>query len=341
MQVEFLRKTAGGDLIPASSRELGVLDVKSKVATHSQLLSTASAAEKLQWALEMKDYANGLYSEQRYEEAMDKYVEALTASDFGTCSKPVSSSSSDTTPIDESLDIVEDSGDGGWAMVDSPSRRFKDLSKTGSSASAYHDGNIDNLVMPILTNLCACCIQLKLFGKAIAFANQGLQLRPKHCKALMRRGIAYLSTGEYSDAIADFNRALELNSGPTTLDVESSRESSSNITCISSVQTGNNSLSSADIERMKIFLIKARAGKEADRLSEQKVRKRVEESFKKRAYINDFSASKQLILEDSITPDEKKKEEEPSKGREWLDLKMVVASIFICVFAVCYVIMME
>lgn len=84
-----------------------------------------------------------------------------------------------------------------------------------------------------------------------------------------------MHSGEYRGALADFDMALKLTSNAVIPNYGNSSSSSGG------AKAGNSGLSETDIERIKIFMIKARSGKQADRANEQKVRKKVEESFKK------------------------------------------------------------
>lgn len=49
-----------------------------------QMLKGLSSEEKLQWALEAKDNAKKAFKEQRFEVAMNIYVESLAAAEFGS-----------------------------------------------------------------------------------------------------------------------------------------------------------------------------------------------------------------------------------------------------------------
>lgn len=169
MSCTVKRRCNDGSLIDVSANQLSTLSTKSRVATAAQALKELPPAERTAWAIEMKDYANELYSTHHIKDAMEKYVEALAASDFGN-----------------GENMQED----------------KDNSNT--------QNNIDILIMPILCNLAACCIQLKEFSKSLQFTEQALKLRPNCGKALMRRGISSLHFGEYKKAITDFERALEI-----------------------------------------------------------------------------------------------------------------------------------
>jgi hypothetical protein len=68
--------------------------------------------EKDMWAIEMRKMANELYNEKKYDEALGRYMEALTASDLGT--------------------------------------------------AADSQSNIDTVIVPLLCNMSACCVQMKV-----------------------------------------------------------------------------------------------------------------------------------------------------------------------------------
>ena len=180
MSVQVKRRCNDGSLIDASANQLSTLSTKSRVATAAQALKELPPAERTAWAIEMKDYANELYATNQTRDAMEKYVEALAASNFGADLPPLLSSPA----VSAAADSVE---------ADSP-----------------ENSNIDVLVIPILCNLASCCILLQEFSKAQAFADQALALRPLCGKALMRRGIALLQHGEYAKAATSLTRALEL-----------------------------------------------------------------------------------------------------------------------------------
>ncbi len=125
LDIEIKRQGPNGCLAPVRKNEIAALHTKSKIASTAQLLQKLTDKEKLEWAIETKNEGNQLYSCGDYKGAMDKYVEALTATSFD------------------------------------------------------QDGNIYQLAVPVLCNLCLCCLQLNEWHKCILFADQALKL--DHC----------------------------------------------------------------------------------------------------------------------------------------------------------------
>jgi tetratricopeptide (TPR) repeat protein len=81
------------------------------------------------------------------------------------------------------------------------------------AASCFDDtdmNNVDSLVVPVLCNLAACCIQLEEWNKAHEFCNQALALRPDTVRALIRRATILLHKCHFLDAKRDLTRAWEL-----------------------------------------------------------------------------------------------------------------------------------
>ena len=109
---QYKRRCKDGSLIDASEAELNVLKAQAHVASTAQALQHMEITEKTAWAIDSKELANELYSRGMIKEAMNKYMEALAATDFDA-----------------------------------------------------QTGNIDVLVIPVLCNLAACCIELKAYRK--------------------------------------------------------------------------------------------------------------------------------------------------------------------------------
>ena len=221
MVCQVKRRCEDGSLLDVNANQLSTLSTKSRVATAAQALKDVPAAERTAWAIEMKDYANELYANQQIRDAMEKYVEALAASDFGGGENMQCDSTSPTTD------------------------------------------NVNVLIMPILCNLAACCIQLKEFSKSLQFTEQALKLRPKCGKALMRRGMSMLHFGEFKKALADFDRALEIGG-------DGDGEDGDVILPVTA----------ADRQRIPILIHKAQQGLESEAKAVARQKKSLEKHFK-------------------------------------------------------------
>lgn len=192
MTCEIKRKLPDGSIVDASPKQLGGLSTKSRVAYATQNLKQMPPEERLTWALEMKDYANELYANNDIQQAMEKYVEALSASDFGV-----------------KLQKEQEEGESVKSHESSASSSHTSESVLPSKATEGRDGtgNVDSLVLPCLCNLSACCIQIRDFSKALKFADSALELRPNCGKALMRRGMSLTYVGEYSAGVSALRKA--------------------------------------------------------------------------------------------------------------------------------------
>ena len=176
---DIKKKDQYGNLVSVKKNELEALGTKSIIASTSKLLMKLNKREQLVWALETKDDGNQLFKRGLFNDAMNKYVEALAAADFGNDNQ------STITLVDSRVDEVNDEGE---------------------SIHHHHviNGNVNELVIPILCNLAACCIELKEWRKTISFSEQALILRPTCNKALLRKGIGCLNIGEYKISLDCF-----------------------------------------------------------------------------------------------------------------------------------------
>lgn len=181
--VELKRQNEHGVLETVGEAEMKALGTKARVASTAQLLHKLTPEEKLEWAMESKEEANQLYRNEQYLEAMEKYVEVLTATDFGS---EGSHTTNDNRPPPDAT--------------------------TDAAVATKTMGNVDELVIPVLCNLSACCMKLQQWNKSIMFCDQALRLRPKCGKALLRRGKSLLSVGEFLEAKDNFLTILEMES---------------------------------------------------------------------------------------------------------------------------------
>ena len=192
MTVQIKRRCNDGSLIDANENQLSSLNTKARVATAAQGLATLPIEERTAWAIEMKDYANELYANGMFQEAMEKYVEALAASNFGI------PQTIESKRVEVKKDLLSTTSPSSSSNLQEP--------------LAKECGNIDSLVAPVLCNMAACCIQLNDFAKALKFSDTVLELRPRCGKALLRRGMALMQPPcqEYALAIESLRAALEL-----------------------------------------------------------------------------------------------------------------------------------
>uniref|UniRef100_A0A0V0IVB0 peptidylprolyl isomerase n=1 Tax=Solanum chacoense TaxID=4108 RepID=A0A0V0IVB0_SOLCH len=59
-------------------------------------------------------------------------------------------------------------------------------------------------------NVAACLLKLGEHKKSIETCNKVLDVNPVHVKALYRRGMAYMASGDYEEARADFNKMMSI-----------------------------------------------------------------------------------------------------------------------------------
>lgn len=143
----------------------------------------------------MKNAANQLYEDQEYMEATQCYLQALTAASFG---------SGVSLGADGDIKVEQDGSDDRVVEVDDKNERVVDV-----DALQQRKDNIDELVVPCLNNLIACCIALQEYGKALQFASQVLKLRPNNTRTQLRMGRCLVELGKYAEAIATLERAIE------------------------------------------------------------------------------------------------------------------------------------
>eukprot|EP01031_Cornospumella_fuschlensis_P047304 gene47304-57946_t len=243
VSVELKRQTEHGILAPVQDKEMKALGTKSRLASTAQLLEKLNPEEKMEWAMETKDEGNQLFAEEKYAEAMEKYVEALAAADFGSKTK-------------KKVKFVDDDNN--------------DHSDASDSGPALNEGNVDELVVPILSNLSACCMRLQQWHKAISFAEQALLLRPMCPKALYRMGKSQLQMAEYKKAKESLLRAKDI-MDQHTADTQSEEQ-------LSTVPESY-LLSEADYKTIPSLVGKANEGVKKDRQAAENMKKSLQRAF--------------------------------------------------------------
>ena len=71
------------------------------------------------------------------------------------------------------------------------------LTASNFNSSTDKESNIDQLILPVLCNLAACCIQQKVWSKAASFCVEAIKLRESCQKALYRLTVALIQLGEF------------------------------------------------------------------------------------------------------------------------------------------------
>jgi tetratricopeptide (TPR) repeat protein len=229
MSVEVKRHRSDGILENTKPNELATLGTKAKLASTAALLKKLTKEERLEWAVEMKNHGNDFYAQLNYQEAMTTYVEALTASDFGSV---------------ESL------------------------------------SNIDNMIVPVLCNLSACCIQLEQWNKAVQFSQQALNLRPDCVKAQLRKGMALVRMREYSDALNCLKTCQQYEHSKPAIDDLGSFDSSTDFDCVPPQGVSSQiSLSENDQKKLNSLLLQARKGVREERAHNERQRVAMRRAF--------------------------------------------------------------
>ena len=173
---------------------------------------------------------------------------------------------------------------------------------TASSFGANEADNTDSLVVPVLCNLAACCLQLGEWMKAVQFCDQAIKLRSKCPKAHLRRAIACLKLNEFEDALVSIlscQSNVEVSSSTTAEDldtvVEATTSSQSQDPTAPSLE-----LSESDKKKLSTLLYQARTGikQNKERFERQKAGLRkafASEPKKTNSTIKENTSSKEVI----------------------------------------------
>lgn len=76
-----------------------------------------------------------------------------------------------------------------------------------SSSTPSTDGNVDTLIVPVLGNMAACCLQINEYVKVVKFCEQILLLRPNNFKASLRKGMGFYYLKEYDLSLESLKHA--------------------------------------------------------------------------------------------------------------------------------------
>ncbi|TMW68795.1 hypothetical protein Poli38472_006263 [Pythium oligandrum] len=84
-KVALKRKLDNGIMLDTSEQEIALLDLQAKVKhSATQVASLTRREDKAEWVQQRRNMGNEAFRLQNYQEAADRYVEALTGLDFGS-----------------------------------------------------------------------------------------------------------------------------------------------------------------------------------------------------------------------------------------------------------------
>jgi tetratricopeptide (TPR) repeat protein len=138
----------------------------------AQLTANLTPQQKIEWAAYQRKEGNKLFSQNRYQEAMDVYLTCLVAID-------TSNSSQENNPRDDDT--------------------LKNQCET-------------EIQLPVLLNLALCALKLGMLSKAEKFCNYAIELKSGQTsvKSYFRRGKVRMLMGNYISAELDLDKALDL-----------------------------------------------------------------------------------------------------------------------------------
>lgn len=79
MQAQLKRRLPDGSYVDATDAQVKALGAQAKISSTASALQHLSAKERTQWAIDMKNTANGYYEKGKYVEAMELYLQVRYA----------------------------------------------------------------------------------------------------------------------------------------------------------------------------------------------------------------------------------------------------------------------
>lgn len=173
-----------------------------------------------------------------------------------------------------------------------------DFGKNGDDSG----GNVDKLIIPVLCNLAACCIQVEEWGKAVSFADQAILLRPTCKKAHFRKGIGLIHLGEYELALSCL-RTIDSSFATYSADGDCNEEDTETDTDDrgTSQQRKNNAvpsteLSVSDQQRLPGFILQAKRGIQQQRQQRLKQKESLAKAFARNSlHSSNYGASPNVV----------------------------------------------
>ncbi|ETV83764.1 hypothetical protein H257_04393 [Aphanomyces astaci] len=82
-KVELKRNVGNGVALDTSAKEIACLDTQAKIKTSVERVANMDSLEKQAWIAHQRSKGNDLFKAQKFKEASDAYLEALTGLDLG------------------------------------------------------------------------------------------------------------------------------------------------------------------------------------------------------------------------------------------------------------------
>jgi hypothetical protein len=132
-KIELKQRLPDGSYQPAPSGTMEAIGSQAKLAATANIIANMTKEEKTKWAIDKRNEGNQSYLRKEFEGAIQIYLEVPHSSFlFSDLSSPQCLTATEFTQKD---------------------------SKEDSKSSS---GNVQEVVIPVLCNLAACCVQLKV-----------------------------------------------------------------------------------------------------------------------------------------------------------------------------------
>ena len=263
MTVEIQRKNPDGSYTPISETQKNMLSTQSKITNVAKNVENLTPIERTKWAIELKNAANELYHNKQYTEAMQEYINALTASNFNntdTSKLNLNKSSNKSNNSNNNTDSHNGST--------TTSSTLSTLSTSITTTHNNDDDNVEDLVIPILNNLSICCFHLQQYSKSIQFSKQILLLNNNNRKAVYRIGRCLFERGEFHESITKFTKFINL-----------SKIEEENLKTNTNTNTSSSEALRAEIASAIIFISKCKQGVEKERGQMRRRKKGMQRAF--------------------------------------------------------------
>jgi tetratricopeptide (TPR) repeat protein len=214
--------------------------------------------------------------------------------------------------------------------------------------NSSNKGNVDSLVVPVLCNLAACCLQVEEWGKAVSFGDQAVLLRPQCSKAHMRKGIGLMHLGEHELALDCYALAQSTATNKPKLD-----DDSTEVTPDRGQEEppavegeGNNqhaTLSETDWRRLPSLILQAKRGMQQHRKQMKERKEALASAFKKNSGSTSAPAVSQVVpsmpvvagppSDSKVAPKKDPTGQEKIKLMSFVELLMFFLQMFIDFFS--------